>query len=788
MNETRYPEESETREVPLSITIFEYWAALVRRKWIVLGFLVAGVAVAAVLCVVLPKSYRSSTLILIENQKIPDDYVKGIGGANIEERLTMIQQQVMSRTLLGQILDEFKLYEGKVKREGIESAIAIFRKTVKVETSGTSSARGKSVEAVTISFAHEDPVMALKVTAKLASLFIEENLKVREQLVTGVTVFFEQELQDVKKSLELKEQAISEYKTKYVGRLPEQIESNLRTLDRFQMELNQTNDLLHSRADKLSLVERLIKEYEASEATRVESDYPQPVRKKDIDPLVVRLRELEHRLTALRAEWKETYPDIVDLRHEIAGLQEQLVAKYGPSLQDQDSEAPRAELTRSEPRMDLYIKELYAQRNELRNDLSSLNNRRERLLGNIKDTERRVEQTPAREQELMILVRDYENMQKNYHALLDKRLNANVAVNLEKRQKGEQFRILDPANLPEKPDSPNRLLIMAVGLFGGCGLGVGLAFGLERLNPTFRRREEVELLPGIHVLASIPQFFTAHFQNGAKRQRDVRTFDAGESSWRFTGQSGGRGMPRAISGNGTELNPPNLNLVAKWQPRSIAAEQYRMAATKLVLSTEQRQSTVIEVTSALMGEGKTTTAVNLGYTIARDLGKKTLLIDCDFQRPALQDYAPVPARWGLIELLDGRVPLEDCLSVIDECPCAIMAMGGMGVEHNELTRIQQLKAILPELRAQFQYLIINTPPVLSSATMGILASLADELVVVIRAGTSPKHLVQQAFMVLGVTAERQVILNGVDPKSMSQRHYGYALPYEKDRSIQRTIS
>ena len=247
-------------------------------------------------------------------------------------------------------------------------------------------------------------------------------------------------------------------------------------------------------------------------------------------------------------------------------------------------------------------------------------------------------------------------------------------------------------------------------------------------------------------------------------------------------------MPRAISGNGTELNPPNLNLVAKWQPRSIAAEQYRMAATKLVLSTEQRQSTVIEVTSALMGEGKTTTAVNLGYTIARDLGKKTLLIDCDFQRPALQDYAPVPARWGLIELLDGRVPLEDCLSVIDECPCAIMAMGGMGVEHNELTRIQQLKAILPELRAQFQYLIINTPPVLSSATMGILASLADELVVVIRAGTSPKHLVQQAFMVLGVTAERQVILNGVDPKSMSQRHYGYALPYEKDRSIQRTIS
>jgi len=786
MNETMQTERPETQQEPMSVTILEYWAAIVRRKWVVLGSLVAGVAIAAALCVVLPESYRSSTLILIENQKIPDDYVKGIGGDNLEERLAMIQQQVMSRTLLGQIIDKFQLYEEKVKREGLESAIETMRKGIKVETAGASSTRGKSVEAVTISFIHEEPVTAMKVTAQLASLFIEENLKVREQLVMGVTVFIEQELQEVKNALESQEQAITRYKTQYMGLLPEQMEANLRALDRLQMELNTTTDLLRNRGDKLSMVERLVNEYDASEATRAEFDAPRSVR-KDLDPLVVRLRELERRLTVLRAEWKETYPDIVDTKQEITSLKEQLAEKYGAPFVDQDGEAPLEERKRTDPRASLYITELHTQRNDLFTDISSLDNRRERLVQLITEMERRVEQTPAREQELMILVRDYENTQKNYHALLEKRLNANVAVNLEKRQKGEQFRVLDPANLPEKPVSRNHLLTMTVGVFGGCGLGVGLAFGLERLSPTFRRREEVELLPGIHVLATIPQFFTAHLQNGAKPQRDSRTFDAGESSWRFTGQSGGRGMPWAVSGNGTELNPPNLNLVAKWHPRSVAAEQYRMAATKLVLSTEQRQSTVIEVTSALMGEGKTTTVVNLGYTIARDLGKKTLLIDCDFQRPALQDYAPAPARWGLIELLDGRAPLDDCVSVIDDSPCAIMATGGSGVEQNELTRIQELKAILPELRAQFQYLIINAPPVLSSATMGILASLADELVVVIRAGTSPKHLVQQAFTVLGVTAQRQVILNGVDPKSMSQRHYGYALPYNLDRSIKRAI-
>jgi len=209
-----------------------------------------------------------------------------------------------------------------------------------------------------------------------------------------------------------------------------------------------------------------------------------------------------------------------------------------------------------------------------------------------------------------------------------------------------------------------------------------------------------------------------------------------------------------------------------------------MAATKLVLSTEGRHSTVVEITSALMGEGKTTTVVNLGYTIARDLGKKTLLIDCDFQRPALHHYARVPSRAGLIEFLDGQASFNDCVAVIDEAPCFILAADGAGGECNELGTIQQLKAMLPVLREQYQYLIINTPPVLANATMGILASLADELVWVIRAGYSPKHLVQKAFTMLGLTGQRQVILNGLDVRSMPNHLYGYTVPYDRDRSIE----
>jgi capsular exopolysaccharide synthesis family protein len=272
---------------------------------------------------------------------------------------------------------------------------------------------------------------------------------------------------------------------------------------------------------------------------------------------------------------------------------------------------------------------------------------------------------------------------------------------------------------------------------------------LEQLNPTYKRREEVEMLPGIRVLAAIPNFLSAYRQLGyqSKAPLNVTGADAQMPAVR-TGWKYPSWMPHAEDPSPLHAH---LDLVSKWQPLSIAAEQYRMAATRLVLATEGRTSTVLEVTSALKGEGKTTTAVNLGYTLARDLGRRILLIDCDFRCPTLHNYMNIPGRAGLIELLDGKASLEDCLSTIDEIPCSILSAGKSAMDLNELTRIQQLKALLPELRNRFDYVIINTPPVLPSATMGILASIADVIILVIKAGSTPKHVVQQAFTMFGLT-------------------------------------
>ena len=337
----------------VTLTLVDYWHIAVRRKWLILGAVLCSLGVAGILCLVLPKSYRSSTLILVEDQKIPEDYVKAIVGGRIEERLTMIQQQVMSRTLLSRVMEEFKLYQSEVRRYGLETVIEEMRKNVKVETVGTTGARGKSVEAFSISFSHEDPMTAMKVTAKLTSQFIEENLKVREQLVEGASEFLEQEVNLAKARLETQEQAISQFKTKHMGVLPQQMEANLRALDRLQADMTATTEVFHSLTERLGMIEKSLKEYEVTGTTNpnVAMVHGGP------DPLAMRLRELERDLATLTAEYKATYPDILQVRQEIEKVKAQLAEKYGETEQEADADATK--------QYDPYLRELIKQRNDI---------------------------------------------------------------------------------------------------------------------------------------------------------------------------------------------------------------------------------------------------------------------------------------------------------------------------------------------------------------------------------------------------------------------------------------
>ena len=748
---------------------------VLRKKWMALGLFVSAIAIAGILCIVLPKAYRSSALILVEDQKIPENYVQGIVGANVEERLTMIQQQVMSRTVLSQVAEEFKLYQDDIRSDGMETVVERMRKDIKVGTVGTFSGGRRSVEAFNISFSHENPVLAMKVTAKLAAQFIEQNLKVREQLVEGASQFIEQELNLAKTRLESQEQAISEFKSKYMGELPGQMEANLRSLDRLQSDRTAISEAIHRLNDRLGMVEKAMKEYEATGATSPGL----PVLEGRGDLMTVRLKELERNLATLSAEYKENYPDIIITKQEIESVKLQIAGEAkGGEATEESKKLP----------VDPYLRELSKQRDEVKFDIASLRQRELRLASQMKETEGRVERTPTREQELMILLRDYTNLQENYRTLLDKRLNARVAENLEKRQQGEQFRIVDPANLPEKPDKPDIVRIMLLGLAIGCGLAVGAPIALEQLQPAFRKSEDVEALLGLPILASIPLFQTAF---GASARSSMKLLaHAGKfpqpspvapllylpkpdaerngnghmaespgivKSWMRPWTKWKASQPAAV-----QEFPLELNLVSKWRPWSVVTEQFRVAATRLTLMQGNRGSTVIIVTSAVKGEGKSAVAVNLAYVLARDLGKSTLIIDADLKRPVVHGYMGNTLAPGLQDVLAGSQSVDACLHSQGDMPLWLMPSGTPADQTIELSKINRLNDIISQLRGRFDYIILDAPPILPLADMHVLASMGDIVTMVIRAGITRQAVVQKAIATLKLVSAPFIVLNGLE--------------------------
>ena len=487
--------------------INEYLHILWRRRWWVLVPAVIGPIISIVLIAYLPKEYRSTITILVEAQKVPEEYVKSTVSGNIEGRLSTIKQQLMSRSLLQGIIDRFGLYKKEYESMGAEDVIALMQKNIDVKTVGT-----RNVDAFSITFQGDDPKRVMDVTNELASHFIEENLKNREQLVEGTSEFLEQELKNVKDQLEAQENRIGEFKKIYMGELPQQLEANLRALDRFQADLVSTQLAIKSTADRKAMLE---KSYEIAKQ-KMKQDAGESLQTSPNGSLSLseKLADMEKKLTALQAEYKDSYPDIVMLKREISQVEEQIQLAgthrvkevreegiSGPERPESDVQALRGREADFP-----YLEDLRKQVRDMTLELQSLKQREAEAQKQLRIYSERVEKAPAREQELTILVRDYENTKKNYESILDKKLNAKISENLEKRQKGEQFRILDAANLPEKPVKPRRIIILIAGILAGIGGGIGLALLLEQFDSSVRKPEVLEQTISVPVLATIPDY------------------------------------------------------------------------------------------------------------------------------------------------------------------------------------------------------------------------------------------------------------------------------------------
>jgi polysaccharide chain length determinant protein (PEP-CTERM system associated) len=473
----------------------DFLAIFLRRRWLILLPFALGLAAAPLIAKQVPKVYRSETLITVIAQRVPDSYVKSTITATVADRLPAISDQILSRSRLERIIQDFDLYDVSRASGPMEDAVRRMRADV-----GPVSIR-TGEQSFRVGYTSQDPRNAQKVAARLASLFIEENSRDRENTADSTNVFIESQLEDAKQRLVTHEQKLEVFRRMHAGELPTQLESNLRAISTAQLQLQSVSESLNRARERRLLVER-----QAIDAQTLPVTLAQPLGPSNAPDAQASLSSsqqlelAEARLEALRLRYTAEHPEVRGMERSIRELKGRVAEEARRPATAVDRTPSPAEQARQKR-----IRDLQADMDVIDHQLSTGQAEEARLKALIADYQRKVEAVPGRESELVELTRDYDILKKTYDSLLTKREDSKLAANLERRQIGEQFRILDPASLPSRP--ANQILRLALSLAGGfvgLALGLLLAAVLEYRDSSFAREEDVARLLTLPVLALVP--------------------------------------------------------------------------------------------------------------------------------------------------------------------------------------------------------------------------------------------------------------------------------------------
>jgi polysaccharide chain length determinant protein (PEP-CTERM system associated) len=475
-----------------------YYLTLVsRRRWFIIVPFCLAMIVGMVLAVKLPKIYEASTLILVQPQRVPEKIVSPVVDGYIESRISTLSQQIMSRSNLERVIEKFKLFSDPNSADMLaEDKVESLRKRIKVQI-GDARAR-RVTDSFSIVFQDPDPQIAMKVTNGLANYFIDENLRAREGMAVGTTDFLDSELDTMRKRLEGQEEILKKFREQNMGELPEQLSSNLSVLEGLYQQLSRKEESLRNSRLSLASLEKEIsslREAAAQGAGRVSEEN-------------MSIEQLQAALALLRDSYTDQHPDVLRLKARIARR-----AKEQPADSTAQSSGSAERFLSFKPNRDIE-----RQKSALLGSISIIEEDMARLNRSIREYQRRIEIIPKREQELLTLRRDYDNIRTSYNSLSNRKLEADIAVNMEKKQKGEQFYVIDVAQAPEKPISPNLPKLFQITVAAGLAFGAGLILLLELMDKTVRRLDKLEEEIGLPVLAMMPRIFTSEDR---KRHRMV---------------------------------------------------------------------------------------------------------------------------------------------------------------------------------------------------------------------------------------------------------------------------
>jgi polysaccharide chain length determinant protein (PEP-CTERM system associated) len=505
---------------------------IVRRRGAlaVLPFLFVLTA-AVSLAVFLPSLWTSRAVVLVNRQAIPERFVTSTVQADIEARLLTLSQEILSAERLTQIARQYGLYR---RARSTDDLVDRMRKDIRIELLDDLKSRGRENRSFlfTVSYTAANPVVAADVANTLASLYSEENGRMREEQAASTSEFLGGQLREVRERLQAQERAITTYKEKHLGELPEQKEVNLRTLERLQQQLQIAHETNRRATERRQMLTNALGEIDTTVAMTTPGGAGLSV--TPADTAAARVNLLRQELAMAQTRFSDKYPDVVQLKEQIRVLEQKVEAEKQAQLAAQNA-LPKAVASPPKrngrelrtPPENAYVQSLMTQLDqsivEAKTSAEEVNN----INAQIGVYTRRLENTPKREQELAVLTRDYDTTRDLFKSLLAKHGEADIASELEQRQKGEHFRVIEPARLPERPTGPSRFRLLLVGLALALGASGAAVLIAEQVDTSFRRIDEVRSTLPMPVLSAIPRITTEHDRLRSLRHRRLATAAVG---------------------------------------------------------------------------------------------------------------------------------------------------------------------------------------------------------------------------------------------------------------------
>ncbi|HEX4642458.1 MAG TPA: polysaccharide biosynthesis tyrosine autokinase [Candidatus Acidoferrales bacterium] len=580
--------------------------------------------------------------------------------------------------------------------------------------------------AVELRFDSADPELAARAVNAVAENYIQKNLEARWAAAQKASEWLSVQLKDLKAKLEKSEDDLQEYAA--------------------------GNGLLYlvtGKGDEESIVNQSVREIQ-EELTRAEADRMQKesmfrlVRSGDyrslpgvfddrmLQDLTIRLADLRRQHAQLSATFTENYPKVKETQSQIVEIQESLERERWRAAQ------------------------------KISNDYFAALRREKLARQAFAARQAQANQVAEKSVQYGMLSREVDTNKSLYEGLLQRLKEASVSAGLN----AGNIRVVDPGTIPYQPIAPNYPLNLGLASFLGLGLGMSVAFLKEHLDQTIRHGDDVFHFLGVPVLGFIPTFRALHRTKGNGTIRADRELISSLADH------------KNVTGGALLENSPSAQLSV--HKGSAFSEAFRELRTSVILSASARSANSILVTSAYPGEGKTTVAVHLAFSLAQ-LGQPVLLVDADMRRPRIQSYFPQGGS-QLSAYLQGQGAWQQMVSPTSISRLYVLHGGPVPENPSELLSSDRMRALIQEAMATYRFVILDSPPLLSRADSRILGSLVGATILVVKGGDTPRQVVQYAESQARAVGANLigVVLNNLSASLNDCSYYSCARPDDEE--------